>query len=177
MISNRAQREGFAPDDVAALGIDIGPTTGMCLGVWAGGDCELLACLAFECTGEMSLDMLRVMAGGMYGWPVPRAVQLEEFREGPRAQKLRGVSAPSMRAQAGRLCSWLTEHEIPVIQRPAAIVKPWATDKRLGTAELLAPTERFTDARDAARHMLFTSVQDCGVPDPLSARAGTGGAR
>jgi hypothetical protein len=48
-------------------------------------------------------------------------------------------------------------------------VKPWATDKRLTAAGLLAMTAKMADARDACRHALYTAVHDAGIPDPLSA--------
>lgn len=182
MISERAAREGFGiqRDVIAALGIDIGPTTGVCFAVWSRADYELLGVLAFECTGEMSLDLIKILQElpgignprrGASGWPRFHAMGLEEFREGPRAQHLKGVSAPYMRGQAGRLISYCEEHELAVRSRPAATVKPWATDKRLGAAGLLEPTEKFADARDAARHALFCAVADLGLPDPLGTRA------
>lgn len=55
--------------------------------------------------------------------------------------------------------------------RPAAAVKPWASDWRLELAGLLEPTQHMTHARDAARHALYAAVHDGYVIDPLSSRA------
>jgi hypothetical protein len=56
-------------------------------------------------------------------------------------------------------------------QRPAAHVKPWATDERLEAAGLLEATKGMRHARDAARHALFAACKDGGIPDPLSKRS------
>lgn len=172
MISERAQRDGFGTqqDVIASLGTDIGPTTGMCLAVWSRSDYELLGVLALECTAAMSYYWLRIMSE-LPGWPRFRAMAMEEFREGPRSKHLKGVSPVTMREQSGRLLSYCQDHELAVRVRPAAAVKPWATDKRLEAAGLMAPTEKFTDARDAARHALYCAVADLGLPDPLSRTA------
>lgn len=55
-----------------------------------------------------------------------------------------------------------------VVQRSAAQVKPWATDRRLEAAGLLKACKGMRHARDAARHALFAAVHDGGIPDPLS---------
>jgi hypothetical protein len=53
-----------------------------------------------------------------------------------------------------------------VVLRPAAEVKPWATDKRLEKIGFpLAP--KLKDARDAGRHMLFGAVKSGRADDPL----------
>ena len=54
--------------------------------------------------------------------------------------------------------------------RPAATVKPWATDERLKKAGLLAVCHGMPHAADAMRHLLYRAVRDAGVPDPLSRR-------
>jgi hypothetical protein len=56
------------------------------------------------------------------------------------------------------------------VTRTAALVKPWATDKRLVAAGLLDITRGLPHARDGARHALFSAHHDSGAPDPLSSR-------
>lgn len=62
----------------------------------------------------------------------------------------------------------LTRIHPRVVQRPAAAVKPWATDERLAAAGLLEACKGMRHARDAARHALYAAVHDAGLPDPLS---------
>jgi hypothetical protein len=101
-----------------------------------------------------------------------RLIAIERFVVGPR-------SARSASAKAGQLTRDLigalsalgeaTPSNLQVKLRPAAEVKPWATDKRLlaaGTPALIG----MRHAADAARHALFAAVKDCGIPDPLSNR-------
>lgn len=54
------------------------------------------------------------------------------------------------------------------VERPAAAVKPWATDERLARAGLLDACRGMRHARDAARHALFAAVRDLGASDPFS---------
>jgi hypothetical protein len=61
--------------------------------------------------------------------------------------------------------------EVTYHARSASTVKPWATDARLERAGLLDLTAGMRHARDAARHALFCAVKNCGLPDPLSAKA------
>ena len=70
------------------------------------------------------------------------------------------------------LCDLLaSRYGAKLFRRPAAAVKPWATDARLHRLGLLSATEGMRHARDAARHALFCAVHDFGVPDPLSRKA------
>jgi hypothetical protein len=55
-----------------------------------------------------------------------------------------------------------------VFLRAAALVKPWATDRRLTAAGLLDPTAGMGHARDAARHALYAAVHLQLTTDPLS---------
>jgi hypothetical protein len=54
------------------------------------------------------------------------------------------------------------------VERPAAAVKPRATDTRLDRAGLLAPTRGMPHARSAARHALYAAVPAGLLADPLS---------
>lgn len=66
------------------------------------------------------------------------------------------------------LIGQLMARHVRTVIRPAATVKPWATDKRLEAAGLLAATEGMRHARDAARHALYAAVHQGVARDPLS---------
>lgn len=56
--------------------------------------------------------------------------------------------------------------------RTAALVKPWATDKRLDAADWRETCKGMHHAADAARQALYAAVHSGLMPDPLSSRAG-----
>jgi hypothetical protein len=97
---------------------------------------------------------------------------VERFVVGPRAARLAGAAAAAqtrdMIGELGALGEELAG--VTVVRRAAAEVMPWATDKRLSAAGLLAITKAMPHARAAARHALFTAVRDGGLPDPLSTK-------
>jgi hypothetical protein len=69
------------------------------------------------------------------------------------------------------LIAEIGELEEPVFTRAAALVKPWATDKRLHAAGLLDATKGMQHARDASRQALYAAVHMGVTPDPLSRKA------
>lgn len=149
-------------------GVDPGPTTGILIAVWHPGIRRAVLVRAFECNLAAApplLDMLLSACGA-----AARRGGIEQFRSGPRSQRLRGTRADDTRTLADQLCA-LAWERCPLTARPAALVKPWATDERLDRAGLLEPTAGLRDARDAARHALYTAVHDCNLADPLSRKA------
>jgi hypothetical protein len=161
---------GYGPPEnlLAVLGADPGPTTGLLLAAWDLDTLELAECLALECTGAMAPKLLDVLLRTPCGVMTRRA-GAEAFVPRQRSQSLRGASAAAMNTIITAIDGAASAHGLAVMMRGAGLVKPWATDKRLAAAGLTAPTEKLTDARDAARHALFTACHDCGLPDPLSA--------
>lgn len=103
------------------------------------------------------------------------AIAYEQFVVGPRAARSATHAAGARaRNMVGAIESWaldVLDRDLFLHQRPAAMVKPWATDERLDAAGLLEPTKGMRHARDAARHALFCAVRDYGLPDPLSRSA------
>lgn len=153
--------------DVCALGIDPGPHTGMCLAGWHVGEALPFLAYAFECDATSAAQLLAMI---LRSWGhVTRAIQIEEFRQGRKSVQLRGVRAAPVQDEIRLLEGYAFNYDIPVIRRPAAMVKPWADDLRLGKAGMAEPTARYGHARDAARHALYCAVRDLGMPDPLSA--------
>lgn len=155
-----AQAQGHGSRVTCILGADPGSTTGLC---WIGSAGEVLV---FQCNApaarllaswllESAEEGTRVIAGG------------ERFVAG-RGAGARGAEAAATRQVIDALDQLGGWH-----WRMAAEVKPWATDRRLAAAGLLAQCHGMPHAADACRHALFAAVHDGGYPDPLSRRAGT----
>jgi hypothetical protein len=99
---------------------------------------------------------------------------VEAFVVGPRASRSSSAHAGRVTRALIRQLGDLADDEPQnrtFVSRPAAAVKPWATDKRLEAAGLLAHTTGMHHARDAARHALFAAVHAGLTRDPLSAKA------
>jgi len=157
------------------IGIDPGPTTGLAVAYWHDGWVQPAA---FQCDAAAAVTLLRWVLrdnGHCNGRAPARKqvrAQVEEFRLGTGAGA-RGPDAAATRSLSEDLAMTLMREHVPCLIRPAAAVKPWATDKRLEKAGLIRVTSGMPQhARDAFRHLLFTAVHDGGVPDPLSKSAG-----
>lgn len=144
-------------DRPAVIGVDPGPTTG--IAVLDIGD---YSHALIQTTPDDAAHIIRSYSGGSL-----LRIALERF-------VVRRRSGRSSAAEAGRITRDLVgalsvleaELGVPVTQRSAAEVKPWASDARLRAAGLWP--SGMPHARDAGRHALFTAVADCGAPDPLS---------
>lgn len=158
-----------------ALGIDPGPHTGLYAAWWdprprpdGREGWTLEHCIARECAAADAAAALHEMLRGHEGdWPVHTA-GIEAFVARRKSVKLHGVRANHVVVQVSELTGVLAGYGIPVMARPAGMVKPWATDKRLEAAGLLEAAGSSPHVRDAGRHLLFSACQ-AGLPDPLSA--------
>jgi hypothetical protein len=56
------------------------------------------------------------------------------------------------------------------VERPAVVVKRWATNQRLEAAGILGDTTGMQHARDASRHALYAAVRAGLLADPLSSK-------
>ena len=157
------------PGSLASLGIDTGPHTGFFAAWWSKTTWELQYALAFECAAVMAPAMLRVLMEAVPSIPF-RAAGIEAFVARGKSVKLAGVRAAAMHAEQHELLAVLNHCGVHCQARPAGMVKPWATDKRLEAAGLLTLAGSSPHIRDAGRHMLFSACQ-AGLPDPLSAIA------
>jgi hypothetical protein len=94
---------------------------------------------------------------------------VEQFIVGTRAARSSSAHAGRItRALIAELSELAHAVDCGVFTRSAAMVKPWATDKRLEAAGLLTHCVGMQHARDAARHALYAAVH-CGITaDPLS---------
>ena len=99
-------------------------------------------------------------------------VAVETFVVGPRAARSSTAGAGALaRALVAEILALARTRGADIAARPAAAVKPWATDKRLAAAGWADACKGMGHARDAARHALFTAVHAGLLRDPLSAKA------
>jgi len=144
------------------IGVDPGPTPGICL-LREDGEPWVL-----QCNHEAAVDVVRSLMDIDGASPEHRILAVEKFVVGRRA-------ARSATAKAGEttrnLIGELQALDKDAHLRPATQIKAWATDKRLEAAGLLDKTKGMPHARDAARHALYAAVHDGGWHDPLSKKA------
>lgn len=156
---------------LCVLGVDPGPTSGIAIAYW--DDESWMYPGAYQCDASSAPALVGWLASlhGSATRPAVRAVrgQVEEFRPGTGAGA-RGANATVTRTAVDELKAVLESYRVTVATRPAAMVKPWATDERLKKAGLFPVCRGQGHATDAMRHLLYRAVRDCGVPDPLSRR-------
>lgn len=146
------------------MGIDPGPSTGIAVfnpdhagsvqGMWS----------VFQVDGQTAFWLIAEICTA---WQ-PRIIAVEEF-------EVRGNGGTTGKdAELTRHLAHYAQDQARIQQPPAlvrmrkpALVKPWATDKRLTKTGFPLGT-KFKDARDAGRHALYAAVRDGREPDPLS---------
>jgi hypothetical protein len=154
------------------IGVDPGPTPGICALYWPDrGDFHdfdyhpiqtVIQANAEACPGLVMYLRDKFKADH-------NLLAMERFVVSSRAGRSGTPKAGQVtRALLGALAEvWGPDSQV---QRSAAEVKPWASDKRLDKIGLLQKCTGMPHSRDAARHALFAGVKDFGKPDPLSAR-------
>jgi hypothetical protein len=158
---------------LSVVGIDPGPTTGLCfldyqtgtLGIPPQPQVTLL-----QVDGYAADAVLEAMLARWYGTASPvddRYAAVEKFVTG-RSAGTKGPDAGVTRQLVMELTERLQLHGFPAKIRSAAEVKPWATNKRLERAGITCsgPTA-MRHSLDAARHALFAAVKDAKMKDPL----------
>lgn len=159
------------------IGVDPGLTTGVFAVEWFTGNTPGLRSdpVAVQVHGsEGVIPFVQTMVAHRPGTDIILAV--EQFVVGGRAGR-------SATPHAGRIARALItelqtlalhlvdDRDCSLFTRTAALVKPWATDKRLDAAGLLDATKGMGHARDAARHALYAAVHMGLTADPLSKAA------
>jgi hypothetical protein len=154
------------------IGVDPGPTPG--IAALHATASRAVAAAVVQCDQGSTVLLVRALLStldpaGDGGRPPILAV--ERFVVGYRAARSRTAAAgAATRDLVGAVRAMVREIGARFEERPAAAVKPWASDARLAAAGLLERTRGLPHARDAARHALYAAVHAHLMPDPLSRR-------
>lgn len=157
----------------SCVGVDPGPATGLCLLDYRDGQLagRMLLQAAADCAAAVLRDLLESRKNGMIAGR--RVGSVEKFVTGASAGS-RGKAADVTRQLVMELAEVLQLFGYMVNIRPAADVKPWASNKRLVAAGIVASEKGMhgdmIHSYDAARHCLY-GAHDAGVvADPLLRR-------
>jgi hypothetical protein len=150
------------------VGVDPGPVPGIVV-LRTGLDRPVNPSI-FQCDPDSAPWLVREMLSDNTLTYDQRVLAVERFVVGPRAARSSTAAAARLtRDMVGALVALGTAlPAVRVTVRSAAQVMLWATDCRLDRVGLLTATTGMPHARAAARHALYATVADCGVPDPLS---------
>jgi hypothetical protein len=156
---------------VSCIGIDPGPTTGICFVDYIG--MAIVGRTSIQVDGESGLLTLEAMMRAYYSDPetvVKRYAGIEAFVTGQGAGT-KGDAADYTRQGVMKFAELLQiwgyrckiRKKVEIWNRKDG---NWASDKRLEKAGILRPPE-MRHANDAGRHCLYTAVHDALRPDPL----------
>jgi hypothetical protein len=156
----------------SCIGVDPGPATGMCCLDYNAG--QLVGRTLLQCDAGSAAIVLQAMLHTYYsGKPYPmgrRVGSVEKFITGASAGS-RGKAADVTRQLVMELAEVLQLFGYHVNIRPAADVKPWASDKRLAAAGVVPSLKGMhgdmNHAYDGARHALYGGHDAGVVTDPL----------
>jgi hypothetical protein len=159
------------------VGVDPGETTGIAALSYAqhSGVTALAGRFAVQVNGHVLV--VPIVQAIIDHWSLSRPMlAIEQFVVSTRAARSGSAFAGRItRELVAALQALAVDHAagtaLDVVTRPAALVKPWATDQRLEAAGLLDSTKGMGHARDAARHALYAAVHDGIARDPLSGKA------
>lgn len=155
------------------LGVDPGPMVGIVgIRVAAGRLLGPTVVDIVQCSDHVVLSVLGSLVDRSVLRHARVCVAMERFVVGKRAAGLNAPIASAKTRDAIALIREWASSRATFVERRAIDVKPWATDARLDAAGLLETTKGMRHARDGARHALYCAVRVCGLPDPLSKRAG-----
>jgi hypothetical protein len=151
------------------IGVDPGPTPGI---VALRGTNRAAHPSVIQCNHHSTVPIIGCLLSTMDTSEPGRQpiLAVERFVVGPRAARSRTASAGATTRDLIAAIHHEFAEQAQVETRPAAAVKPWATDTRLAAAGLLEATRGMPHARDAARHALYAAVHAHLLPDPLSTR-------
>ena len=160
------------PAAAFVIGIDPGPSTGIAVldltvPVLAAG------AEAFQVNASAACWLLQQILGpsGLAARRVTVRGGIEGFAPGHGAGSVMRAGRLT-RDQVRELEDTAGQAGVPLVTRYMGRVRPWATDKRLEAAGLLALTAGGNHCRAAMRHAIYCATHDCGYPDPLSRRGG-----
>jgi hypothetical protein len=164
----------------SAIGCDPGPATGLCFLDYHEG--RLVGRTLLQVIGPDAPVVLKGMLLAYYMLPASDAVadrkrvdgrrvaSVEKFVTGASAGS-RGKNADVTRQLVMELAEVLQLFGYAVKIRPAADVKPWASDRRLAAAGVVSSLKGMhgdmNHAYDAARHCLYGAREAGVIRDPL----------
>jgi hypothetical protein len=157
---------------VSAIGIDPGPTTGICLMEFVGDspyplpECNVTL---IQANAGTALRVLEAYLSHFYKDEriVQRVAGVEAFVTGSSAGT-RGKNADLTRQYVMKFAEMLSLFGYHPSIRKAGDVKPWASDKRLLRAGVPKLPDSMRHSADGARHCLFAAVKDAHMKDPLA---------
>lgn len=168
----------------SVIGIDPGPTTGICLMEFIGPDYPLPEhnITLFQASSGNALRLLEAYLRVYYqdARVTRRFAQVEKFITGNSAGTRSG-DADLTRQYVMKFAELLGACGYSVKIRPAADMKPWATPRRLQAAGVMAALgvkpkagllpkvpDSMRHAGDGAGHCLFAACRDAQIKDPLA---------
>lgn len=163
-------------DGLYVIGIDPGPVPGIITLACSAGRVQGVS--AFQCLAADAPILLGHLLDGIGGVFTLVAIEAFVVRRAAGKTGRAGTVTRDLIGQFEREAGF-RPGAARTVQRSAAAVKPWATDKRLaavkvqGTDLLDVVSHVGRHARDAARHAIYCAVHDVGIPDPLSRAANT----
>lgn len=157
---------------ISAVGIDPGPTTGICLMEFVEGqsypipECNITL---IQANAGTALRVLEAYLTHFYQDDriIKRVAGVEAFVTGQSAGT-RGKNADLTRQYVMKFAEMLELFGYYPKIRKAGDVKPWASDKRLLRAGVPKQPDSMRHSLDGARHCLFAAVKDAHVKDPLA---------
>jgi hypothetical protein len=156
---------------VSCIGVDPGPTTGLCFLDYVGG--AIVGRTSIQVDGESGLLTLEAMMRAYYADPevvVKRYAGIEKF-ETAQGAGTKGDAADYTRQGVMKFAELLQMWGYHTkIRKKVEIWNKkdgnWASDKKLEAAGILRPPE-MRHANDAGRHCLYAAVHDAFRPNPL----------
>jgi hypothetical protein len=156
----------------SVVGIDPGPTTGICLIEFVAGygyplpECNITL---IQANSGTALRVLEAYLSHFYADEriTKRYAQVEKFVTGSSAGT-RGAKADLTRQYVMKFAELLQLFGYGVKIRPAADMKSWATGRRLTAAGVPKQPDTMRHAADSAGHCLFAAVKDAQMKDPLA---------
>lgn len=155
----------------SVIGIDPGPTTGICLLDYVSGCAYPLPECNVTLIQTPAANAARVLEAYLVHYyqdsrVTKRYGAVEAFRTG-NAAGTKMKTGDLTRQYVMTLTETLQLFGYYTQIRPAADIKPWATDKRLVRAGIIVNTS-LKHAGDAGRHALYAAVKDANMKDPLA---------
>jgi len=157
----------------SCIGCDPGPATGLAFLDYANG--RLVGRTLLQSEGATAVYVLQGMLRAYYKSDDigRRTGSVEKFVTGQSAGS-RGKNADVTRQLVMELAEVLQNFGYVATIRPAADVKPWATNKRLVAAGIYSSEKAMHSdmghAADAARHALYGAKEAGIISDPLARR-------